>query len=720
VQLDVSAAENYKQPYWYADNVKQFDWMEDCYFTYKTVFKKPQLKNSERLFFYSQGIDYQFKIIFNGKLIWEQEGMFTYVDVDLTDNLQENNELKITLAPVPKLGFKYEDNPGLYRSNARESAKPAVGYGWDWHPRLVTRGIWDDTSLEIRQTIRLSDVSTDYTLNEDLTHVQIKVETEGVQLAGNLFRWVLKNAKGVVVCERKGELLSDKQITEAELLRPELWWPNGYGNPCLYTSEFYLSDKANHLLDQRVTKVGFRKIKLIMNEGAWGEEESFPKSRAVAPACLEINNCRIFAKGSNWVHPEIFVGIITPERYREQIALAKNAHFNLLRVWGGGIVNKESFFDICDELGLLVWQEFPLACNDYTDKGKYLKVLEQEARSIVKRVKKHACLAIWSGGNELFNSWSGMTEQSLALRLLNSICYQLNPETPFIFTSPIYGIGHGHYIFYDSSLDKEVFQWMSAAHKTAYTEFGVPGVANMDVLKRFIPANELFPPERNTAWETHHAMGVWHEESWLELSCLEKYFGKLHSLEALVKCSQLLQCEGLKFIYEEARRQKPYCSMALNWCYQEPWPSAANNSLINWPNEIKPAYYHVANACRPVLASVRVPKFEWREGEDFHCDLFLLNDTYDKTGKCKVRVSLQYDGKEIILLNWDCSGAGEFENVQGPTTHVRIPQMKSNLFSIRVQVDGKPEYNSLYMLLYSGKDVRKQVPDEDYFNGKTG
>ena len=719
VQIDLMNAENYRQPWWYANHVLQFDWMEDVWFTYRTNFAKPVLQKNERLFFFSKGIDYQFKIYLNQKLLWEQEGMFTYIDIDLTDFLQENNELKITLYPVPKLGFVFEDDPSNYRSNARESAKPAVSYGWDWHPRLVTRGIWDETSLIIRKTSHISDVSVVYDLNDDLSHAKVKAMIEGVKLQGCYLRWVMKDPEGKIVLEKQENLTNANQHSiETGLSDIQLWWPHDYGVPNLYANEFTLFDSNHKILEQQNSKTGFRKIKMIMNQGAWQREGGFPRSRAVAPASLEINHRRIFAKGVNWVHPEVFVGVITPERYREQLVLAKNANFNILRVWGGGIVNKESFFDICDDLGILVWQEFPLACNNYTDDDQYLKILEQEARSIIRRVKKHACLAMWSGGNELFNSWSGMTEQSLALRLLNSLCYQLDAQTPFIFTSPLYGIGHGHYVFYDSSIDEEVFQWMAKASNTAYTEFGVPGTSNMDVLKRFIPENELFPPQKGTTWELHHAFCVWGDDRWLELPTLQKYFGEIQSLEELVKNSQLLQCEGLKFIYEEARRQKPFCSMALNWCYQEPWPSAANNSLISWPNEIKPAYHHVANACRPIMTSARIPKFEWKEGENFSCDLFLLNDTHDKLPNEKIQVFIQYDGIEKELLSWDCSGADGFKNIQGPTVQTKIPKMKTNLFSIQVRVEGKPQFDSSYLLVFSGKDVRKIFPSDNYYQGK--
>lgn len=715
VQLDIMNAENYKQPWWYGNNVTQFDWMEDVWFTYKTTFNPPELNNGERLFFFSKGIDYQFKIILNGKMVWEQEGMFTYVNVDLTEALLDSNELKIVLYPVPKLGFDANVHEN-YRRNARESVKPAVSYGWDWHPRCVTRGIWDETYLEVRQPVHLNDVFITYTLNDELTQVDIKTEVTGTQLSGKSYQWTMKDPEGKTVIEKQGLLSSDTSSIKAELLSPKLWQPNGYGTPYLYTSKFVLFDNNDRKLEHRTIRTGFRRIRLILNEKLWNVSSTFPATAGFPASCLEVNNRRIFAKGTNWVHPEVFIGTISPERYREQLVLVKNANFNLLRVWGGGIVNKESFFDICDELGLLVWQEFPLANNVYPNKPTYLKVLEQEAVSIVSRVRKHACLALWSGGNELY--WAGMTEQSLPLRLLHSICYRLDPQTPFINTSPFYGVGHGHYLFYDDQTGKEVFQWMAEARMSAYTEYGVPAVSNLDVLKSFIPEHELFPPKEGDTWSTHHGFGAWRKSSWIEMETFRNYFGEPQSLEELVKYSQLLQCEGLKFIYEEARRQKPYCSMALNWCFQEPWPTAANNSLINWPNEKKSAYYHVANACRPVLASVRIPKFVWRENEDFAFDLFLLNDSYNLIEKVKITVFLQYDDRKVELLAWDCPGAEPFKNIQGPTMHFRIPSMKSNLFTVRVKVDGHPEFESVYKLLYKGENIQKEFPSKDYYEGK--
>ena len=170
------------------------------------------------------------------------------------------------------------------------------------------------------------------------------------------------------------------------------------GSPYLYTSTLQLTDQTGKVLQTTTSKTGFRRVRLVMNEGAWDEPAGFPKTRSVPPMQMEINGRKIFCKGTNWVNPEIFPGIITRERYNELLDLAMEANFNILRVWGGGIVNKEAFFELCDEKGILVWQEFPLACNNYEGTPHYLKILEQESRSIIKRLKSIHHLPCGAGG----------------------------------------------------------------------------------------------------------------------------------------------------------------------------------------------------------------------------------------------------------------------------------------------------------------------------------
>jgi beta-mannosidase len=625
-----------------------------------------------------------------------QEGMFTPVRLDLTDLLKVNNELRIRISPIPKKHPEPVD-----RSQASASVKPAVSYGWDWHPRLVPSGIWDDTWLEILPGSHINEVSVQYSLNEELDKAFIRVEAVGKGLSACSMAWNLADSSGNKVDMGYLKSYQDRGVFYTELANPELWWPHDHGEPYLYSYTLKLTDQSGKSLQTYSGHMGFRRVKLVMNEGAWSEPEGFPKSRSVAPIQLEINGQKIFCKGSNWVNPEIFPGIITVKRYEELLDRAVEANFNMLRIWGGGIVNKESFYEFCDQKGIMVWQEFPLACNNYEGTPEYLEVLKQESESIIRRIRKHPSLAMWSGGNELFNSWSGMNDQALAIRLLNSQCLKLDPYTPFISTSPLMGMGHGHYVFRDQETGEEVYSTMLRAHNTAYTEFGMPGPSPVKILEAIIPDSELWPPKPGTSWESHHAYNAWVGDTWLMMDMIEGYFGRAANLDELVEMGQLLQCEGYKAIYEEARRQKPYCSMALNWCYNEPWPTAANNSIINWPNWPKPAFYAVRDACRPVLVSARNYKLTWRRGEEFSCQLWILNDQYRTLDPGMVKATLMAGKKVLELDSWVFGNVESNSNLEGPVVKVELPRWQSDGFTLHLEVLGHPEYSSEYTFLLS-------------------
>ena len=695
VQLDIAAAESYG-PYFYGENWRDYLWMEDRSFTYVGNFLKPVMNEGERLVFNSRGIDYKYEIYFNGQKLLRQEGMFTPVRLDLTELLKVNNELRIKIFPIPKKHREPAD-----RSQASASVKPAVSYGWDWHPRLVPSGIWDSTWIDILPASHMGEVSVQYSLNENLDMAYLRVEVEGSGLSDCSLAWNLADSSGNKLDMGFLNVYNGKGVLYTEIANPELWWPHDHGKPYLYNYYLELSDQNGTLLQTWNGHLGFRRVKLVMNEGAWSEPKGFPKTRSVAPIQLEINGKKIFCKGSNWVNPEIFPGIITRARYEELINRALEANFNMFRVWGGGIVNKESFYEICDRKGILVWQEFPLACNNYEDSPAYLRVLKKEAESIVGRIRAHPSLAMWSGGNELFNSWSGMTDQSLVLRLLNSVCLEFDPYTPFIYTSPLMGMGHGHYVFRDPDTGEEVFSTMLRAHQTAYTEFGMPGPSSVEILETIIPENELWPPRPGSSWESHHAFNAWVGDTWLMMDMIEDYFGRVANLEELVEMGQLLQCEGYKAIYEEARRQKPYCSMALNWCYNEPWPTAANNSIINWTNSPKPAFYAVRDACRPVLASARNYKLSWSREEQFSTQLWILNDQYQRVEPGMLKATLMSGKKIRELGSWEFGPVEPNTNLEGPVLKGVFPRWVSEGFTLRLEVEGHPEYSSEYTFLLS-------------------
>lgn len=702
VQLDWAKAEGWPE-HWRGDNFKQYGWMEDVFWLYSTQLPQAQVPVGSRRFLTLQGVDYQFEIRLEGHTVFAQEGMFTPVELDVT--AYPGAKLEVLVFPAPK--FPQAHRP---KAQASRSCKPAVSYGWDWHPRLIPLGIWDEAFLEDRPGSHLQKAAVAYVLSDDFAAADLSVQVNVAEpAAGQKVRFTLRNAKGEPVIAAEAPAAA-ALVLQSTLQSPALWWPNEQGEAYLYASTVELIDAHGNVIDAHKNRVGFRRARLVMNEGAWEEPVAFPKSRSVPPITLQINGRRIFAKGSNWVNPDIFPGTITDETYRPLVQMAKQAHFNIFRTWGGAIVNKRSFFEQCDEAGIMVWQEFPLACNDYADDPAYLRVLDQESRAIIDRLKQHPSLCLWCGGNELYNVWSGMTDQHKALRLLNRNCFDLDPETPFLPTSPVMGMGHGDYRFRDEN-GREVFQMFAQARNTAYTEFGCPGPSDADYIASFTPPDELFPPRPGTTWEHHHAFGAWavSPQSWLFPDLIAEYFGECTTLEDLVRFGQLMQAEGYKCLYEEARRQKPFASMALNWCYNEPWPSAANNSLICWPARPKPALAAVAESCRPVLASARFPQFSWIAEDLFKAELWLLNDSPDPVPAGRMRCVLRMDGQDVPLVTWDFPDVPANENLAGPVARALLPQGQGKVFEVVLMVEGRPGLDSTYRLCFRPGQQRGKV-----------
>jgi beta-mannosidase len=697
VQLDWARAHDIPLPE-YSGNTGDYRWMEDSFWLYRTKLDLSAVATNETAFFVCNGVDYNYQVRLAGVVMREYEGMFTPFQIALDPTLHHNTVLEILIHPAPKSHHNGDD-----RVQANRSAKPAVSYGWDFHPRLIPLGIWDHTAVEIRPALHIRYAETTYELNDDLTsaHVSIDLELSRPPAAATV-RWQLLDPDGTAVIEQTIAGVLTAHRLSAYLESPRLWWPNGQGDQPLYTSRVELLDPAGRSCDRSEHHVGFRKIKLIRTPPVWDPTaDEFPRGPLIAPIIFEVNNRQIFAKGSNWVSPDIFPGRITAETYRPLLQMARDAHMNILRCWGGAIVQKEAFFEQCDELGLMVWQEFPLSCNYYEGRD-YLPVLDLESRAIILRLRRHPSVVLWCGGNELFNTWSGggMSEQDHAIRLLNRNTYDLDPSRPFMNTSPLYGMGHGFYLF---SLPDgtELYQYLPQRSFAAYSEFGVPAPSHADILRRIIPPAEIFPPRPSPAWVARHAYDAWDgsKGSWLEYDFLVRYYGEFENLEEMVEAGQLVQAEGLRFFFEETRRQKPTCSLVMNWCLNEPWPAAANSSLIAWPDRAKPAMGTVGLACRPVLASARPAKLRWLPGETFSADLFLLNDSHATLPAGKLEAALILDGARVPVLTWDHPAGKANANLSGPQLRYELPRLEAKRFELHLRHDQQPEWESTYTFL---------------------
>ncbi|MEI6131275.1 MAG: glycoside hydrolase family 2 TIM barrel-domain containing protein [Bacillota bacterium] len=598
-------------------NFRQYEWMEDKWWHYSTDVIVEKITDKVP-FIEFKGLDCKCSIYINEALVFEGEGMFTPVKLDLSRYEGTSISLRVLFHPVPKKTGKTGANQAI------AAVKPAVSYGWDFHPRLVPVGFYDEVNLTYEPKNRIEVAEINYFIPDDLSKVtgQIEILTNG--FAGTCEASILDERQTAIWQESThGNVKNDFDF---EIASPKLWWCVGHGAQNFYTLRVQIMGEDGVVTDSYEKRIGFRKIRLVMNEGAW-EGEVFPKTQAKVPITIELNGKRIFAKGTNLTPGDIFGSRLNREFYLDLLTNVRDCNMNIVRLWGGGIVNKESFFELCDEMGIMVWQEFPLACNNYEDDLEYLRVLDVESRSIILRLKKHPCVIMWCGGNELFCSWSGMTNQAHALRLLDRNCFELDRHTPFLATSPLYGMGHGHYMPLNDDGSEVMTQFMNSDF-TAYTEFGMPAPASLEILQQIISEKDFGNIATGTDWEVHAALNSWdmRPNTWFCIDQICRYFGRESSFEQLLENGRLLQKEVYKNLFEEMRRKWPRNSMALNWCFNEPWPTAANNSVLSYPLEPKPSYYGIQMALRDRLISLRFEKMIWKAGDEICVEIFQLNE----------------------------------------------------------------------------------------------
>ncbi len=713
VQLDYAKALNYA-PYTYGMNFKQFDWMEDEYFIYETVLDFT-CRDDEHAEVYFGGIDYRYEIYIDEVCCVSGEGMFTPVRLDVTAYRGKKTALKVVIAPIPK----YPGAP-RNRDQAKACCKPASSYGWDWHPRLVPSGIWGEAELRIAPIGSPETMEVAYRLSDALDRVTVEatVKTYGQsELIANL----LSPAGEVVATttlQTDADGMGELTLT---LDRPQLWYPRGYGEQPIYTLQL----EGNGALERRI---GFRRSKLLENKGAKIYEKNFPKGPLPAPMTLEINGRRIFAKGSNWVNTEIFPCLMTPSRYDELLDLVCRANMNILRMWGGQFINHEYFYERCDELGILIWQEFMLSCNRHPDEDHYLSVLEQEATTIIRRLRTHPCLAFWCGGNELFNSWSGLTLQSHPLRLLDSLCYQHDRFTPFNMTSPLHGVAHGSYVkvmFSDEDRKTRTYAHgeeficaLKQSRNTAYTEFGCNGASPKAYILQYIMDESDYADcnEQNEVWVAHHAFKAWMEYAWLGIPEVEYFFGSYADVDDLIEKSIYLQDLCYKSMFEEMRRQAPLCSMAINWDFNEPWPCAAGNSLVNWPAEPKSCLTAVAEALRPTILSLETERNRYLNEDTFSGRVWMLNDSDEPQSACTVDVYLLADGMKKRLDTIAVPAADARANAAGGTFAFAVTPDLPERFAIELSC-GDQTVSSTYHFVHNcvavqAKDAHAEVSDD--------
>lgn len=517
--------------------------------------------------------------------------------------------------------------------------KAQFGFGWDWGPRLPTIGLWRPVELRRERAAALRGVhfhTLHLTPARDKAIVAVRVEVERFAADGPLAAAIrLTTPGGGATARYPLAIAADEATAHLTIKDPALWWTHDLGDPALYTLEVDLL-AGDAVVDTWQGRAGIRTVTLDQSV-----DTAEPGTRFFH---FVLNGVPVFARGANWIPADSFVGAIPTERYEMLLEAARDAHMNMLRVWGGGIYEHDVFYDLCDALGILIWQDFMFACAPYPeDMPDFTAEVEAEAGYQVRRLRGHPCLALWCGNNE--NQWlydmrnfaspgDPVPGALFYHDLLPRVVAALDGVTPYWPGSPYGGddfnsqedgdrhnwnAWHGNFDRrfgepprQDTSPEGVSYRRYAEDRGRFISEFGLHAAPVLETLRRVIPEDQLY--HHSPAMDHHNKDTPKNKGDNLMLSVT----GLPATLEDYLDFSMIAQAEGLKFAIEHFRRRKPHCSGTLVWQLNDCWP-VLSWSVLDYYGFGKAGYYAVRRAYAPVLASFR----ETADG----LELWITNDT---------------------------------------------------------------------------------------------
>jgi beta-mannosidase len=694
-------------------NSRLWEWTSERDWVYTKEFTPPTDLGGGVVRLRFEGVDHTGHVFLNGEPLGEHAGTLVPFEFDVTDRLRlgEPNRLLVVVERAP-------DEQGQIGWTSRvRHWKPRFAYGWDWCTRLVPLGIWDSVSLEATGSSWLSAGAIHTNLSTDRKEAALAVvlsfgcrEPQMVTVRTEITRLGLP----VGAAEDPMTIFgADTSLVQSiTVRRPDLWWPNGLGEPALYEARVTLATREGEPLDQKIIPFGIRHVELLPNEGA--PEEALAYTFAV-------NGERLFARGWNWVPPDQLYGRLMPERYERLLTLARDAHVTLLRVWGGGLLEREVFYDLCDRFGIMVWQEFPQSSSGLdnrpaTDEA-YLDLIREQAPALLARRRNHPSLVLWCGGNELtHDDFTPLTSEHPALAALKQAVDLDDPQRLWLPTSPSGPTfspnpeapgrthdGHGPWTYLGIP---EHYHYYNAIDPLLHSEFGVEGPANLETLQRIAPAAgvgswalevgvrpagpqpptpnprppTLWPVERTNPLWMHHG-GAW----WFQGERVAALFGDVADLATFVWVGQFLQAEGLRYAVESNRRRKLRCSGTLPWQFNEPWPNATCTNAVDYYGETKPAYDVVRRAYRPFHVSAAYETVSWHGRPEFVAELWLHN-AGDTKELLNVVVTLADVGGQVFVQENLAAEAPAAAAENAGDVRWRPPSSYAGVFVVFLQV----------------------------------
>lgn len=584
----------------YSDNELKMDWISECDWIYQTKFdfKSNINKNVDLVF---EGLDSICEIYLNNIKLGFTDNMFLTFTYNVKNILKPtDNMLKVILKSPVKYSsqqeVKYGKLPVALNSTRAYIRKAQYSFGWDWGPSFPTSGIWRKVYLREWSDAKIDSIVFN-TKKLGNNYAEVEVVTSINTIKTNGISIVISLSNGSSVSEETVPMQrSKKNKINFKIKNPKLWWPNGEGEQNLYTLDVKIIDGDNVILDEIQRKVGIRTIELIL------------KDKKVSTFKFRINNIDIYCKGVNWIPADSFLPRVTTKKYSDLLLLAKQANMNIVRVWGGGIYENDEFYDLCDELGLLVWQDFTFACGAYPEKDAFIANVTEEVTQNVLKLQHHACLALWCGNNE--NEWGWFQEQKSSYEnmpgykifhsVIPKILKKIDPDRPYWQSSPFgndndpnsFNSGNTHqwdiwsrWIDYDNvKSDKSLF----------VTEFGFQGPANKDTFEKYLPLKNR--DISDNVFE-HHNKQIEGPERIIKF--LSSHLPIKTEWDDYLYLAQLNQSFALKTCLEHWRLNGK-TNGSIIWQLNDCWP-VTSWSIIDSDITPKLAYYFVKNAFAPQL-----------------------------------------------------------------------------------------------------------------------
>lgn len=577
-------------------------WVDRSNWTYSVSFNwQPDPEMPTRMLRFD-GLDTYADVWLNGELLGQTANMFLPFETDVSDRLcAGQNTLEVRFQSAVESGehlrreyFAKEGLPeDLMNFDERSFVRKAqYMFGWDWGPRLVSCGIWQPVKLvEFAGRITSFDPKAELVdgrgvLNIEATGTNPEATLNYKVTAPNGQTWTARGPKATVMVDE-----------------PELWWPTGFGAQPLYEIEVTL-ELDGRLLDSQVKRVGFRTVVLRREPDHFGESFEF-----------EVNGEAIWCRGANWIPDHSFPSLVTKERYQEQLRRAVAMNMNMIRVWGGGIYEHEAFYDAADELGLLVWQDFPFACSYVPEDLEFQQAVRQEAEHQVRRLRHRPSLAIWCGNNENSTMWDGkwggaernpprFYGQPIWDEVLPDVVGRLDSGRPYIPTSPVGpegdanggGVGDQHY--WDAWHGRGDWIHYQDSKARFSSEFGFASSMSMEAWDHCLAPEDSGVATTTVQWHDKTRKGY---ETYLGF--INLHYPLLQDLEDLVYFSQLNQRDAMRFAIEGYRAEE-FCKGTLIWQFNDCWPVqswALMDHLPVW----KAAAFEVRRLYRHVLPCIR-------------------------------------------------------------------------------------------------------------------